>query len=174
MNTREINDMFKALTTELVRVEMEIGHIVIDQANGVVWWPKVWLDTMQTPEWVNKLGFPELAPEHLANLHPLTEENLAPMSEKLKELAHKLHLPLYEGKGAEQALPPTPEQIKMALKEAQDAHPRKRCPNCGSWMKYMEVLMWEQSVPRNDLMFPTPDECTGPLTCPDCKYRDVQ
>ena len=173
MNEKEFNDLFQQLTQELVRVEMQRGHIIIDQQRGELWWPGPWLVTMSSDKWLDKYHIDPSIRQAVSMCKPLDENNLSPMSDELRRLATACGLPHYEGRGGKEKLPPTPEQIKAALKEAKDAHPKKRCPKCGSKMKHAEVIAWEH-YSRDPLLFPTPDECSSPLECKDCGHKDLQ
>jgi hypothetical protein len=132
MRQIELERLFASLLVEYQRLELEANHrVVLDKLTGMFYWPAPWIETMGSQEWQASLNVS--APEELSRCCPLQVNELAPMSTKLKRIARRLKLPIYEPQ-------PKVEESKEPTRSLVVRH--KRCPQCG------------------DRLYPTPEGLT--------------
>jgi hypothetical protein len=145
---------WELLGSELAQHELAQNSRFLRDEKGGFYWPAPWIMVMAVD--------PQLA-RFAQQFLPIEPELLAPMSDRLKELADLFELPHYEGKAKPQPLPGSEAQKAQAR-----VAPHGRCPQCGGKMKAVELLAWEASRTRGGAVQPVPTEFSGVMCCPGC------
>jgi hypothetical protein len=159
MTDEERAQKIEQLAQEFAQNELVYNQrLVFNPESGTFWVPAPWLQQIkQLKERAEADG--AAAPLEIL---PLPPSELAPMSDTLRELARELGFPEYNGT----ALPA--DMIGDEQYEAPDPGHRERCPKCGSWMEFQNILEWKYSRDKFPLRKkPTPD---GPKVCGVCGY----
>jgi len=151
---RNLNALFEALVNEFVRTEAQYGHVVLNPVLHELWWPDVWIATMQDPEWRDIDAETRQA---IADCRPLDRENLNPMSDELRRLARQLNLPLYEGLAKAEASKKT----------------FGRCAQCGDKVLPVEVIAQQDNRAALGIPKPLPELLSGMLQCKGCGHESL-
>lgn len=145
---------WELLGQELARHELAQNSRFLRDEEGGFYWPTPWIMEMARD--------PQLA-GFAQQFLPIEPELLAPMSDRLEELADLFELPRYAGLAEPQPLPGSEAQ-KAQTRIA----PHRRCPQCGGKMKAVELLAWEGSRVPGGAVVPVPSQFSGVMSCPSC------